>query len=239
VRFWFRLASPKGSTKFARQTPTDSICRRTRNSAHPRLTSKNGGEFDVNAFLATIGEGRKTILVPKKRTIFAKGEPSDAVLDLQTGKVRLHVVSKTGKEATIGIWSDESFFGEGSLARQPLLMSTLSAITDCAILRIEKKAMMDTLHREHALSDLFVAYLLTRNIRSEQDLVDQLSNSSEKRLARVLLMLAHFGKQGSHEPVIPRLSQEMLQETSDTTRSRMNFFTNRFRKWGLIDYAQG
>jgi len=230
---------PKGSTKIARQTPTDSISRRTRNSAHPRLTSKNGREFDVNAFLATIGEGRKAILFPKKQTIFAQGEPSDAVFYLRTGKVRLHVVSKTGKEATIGILSDESFFGEGSLAGQPLRMSTATAMTDCAVLRIEKKAMMDTLHREHALSDLFVAYLLTRNIRSEEDMVDQLFNSSEKRLARALLMLAHFGKEGSHESVIPKISQETLAEMVGTTRSRVNFFMNRFRKLGLIDYAGG
>ena len=230
---------PKGSTKFVRQTQTGSISQRTRNSAHPRLASKNGREFDVHAFLATIGEGRKAILFPKKQTIFAQGDPGDAVYYLQTGKVRLTVVSKTGKEATIGILGDESFFGEGTLAGRPLRMSTATAMTECAVLRIEKRAMMDTLQREHALSDLFVAYLLTRNIQYEEDLVDQLFNSSEKRLARVLLMLAHFGKEGIPESVIPKISQETLAEMVGTTRSRVNFFMNRFRKLGLIDYAGG
>ena len=153
---------------------------------------KKGRDFDPKSFLATIGKGRKAVLFPKKQTIFTQGESADAIFYLQTGKVRLTVVSKTGKEATIGILSDGSFFGEGSLAGQPLRMGTATAMTDCAVLRIEKRAMVDTLHREHALSDLFVAYLLTRNIRYEEDLVDQLFNSSEKRLARVLLMLAHF-----------------------------------------------
>ena len=230
---------PKGSANFVRKTQADSISERTRNFVPPRLNSKNAREFDVHAFLATIGEGRKTIPFPKKQTIFAQGDPSDAVFYLQTGKVRITVVSKTGKEVTIGILDDGNFFGEGSLAGQPLRMGSATAMTDCDVLRIEKKAMMDTLHREHALSDLFVAYLLTRNIRSEEDLVDQLFNSSEKRIARALLMLAHFGKEGSHESVIPKISQETLAEMVGTTRSRVNFFMNRFRKLGLIDYAGG
>ena len=230
---------PKSSTKIARQTPTDRISQRTRNSSRPRLDSKSNREFDPRAFLATIGEGRKAMLFPKKQTIFAQGDPADAVFYLRTGKVRLTVVSKTGKEATIGILSDGSFFGEGSLAGQPLRMGTATAMTDCAVLRIEKRAMVDTLHREHTLSDLFVAYLLTRNIRYEEDLVDQLFNSSEKRLARVLLMLAHFGKDGKPESVIPKISQETLAEMVGTTRSRVSFFMNRFRKLGFIDYAGG
>ena len=158
---------------------------------------------------------------------------------LQTGKARLTVVSATGKEATIGILSDGSFFGEGSLAGQPLRMGTATAMTDCAVLRIAKKAMVDTLHREHTLSDLFVAYLLTRNIRYEEDLVDQLFNSSEKRLARALLMLAHFGKEGVPETVVPKISQETLAEMIGTTRSRVSFFMNRFRKLGFVDYDGG
>jgi CRP/FNR family transcriptional regulator, cyclic AMP receptor protein len=230
---------PKGSTKIARRTPTGRIPQRTRNSARPRLASKNGREFDAQAFLATIGEGRKAMLFPKKQTVFAQGDPADAVFYLQTGKVRLTVVSKTGKEATIGILSDGSFFGEGSLAGQPLRMGTAIAMTDCAVLRIEKKDMVDKLHREHALSDLFVAYLLTRNIRYEEDLVDQLFNSSEKRLARVLLMLAHFGKEGIPESVVPKISQETLAEMVGTTRSRVSFFMNRFRKLGFINYTGG
>jgi len=230
---------PKGSTKFTRQTQTDPISQRTRISARPRLASKNGREFNPHAFLATIGEGRKAMLYPKKQTIFAQGDPADVVFYLQTGKVRLTVVSKNGKEATIGILSDGSFFGEGSLAGQPFRMGSATAMTDCAVLRIEKKAMVDALHREHTLSDLFVAYLLTRNIRYEEDLVDQLFNSSEKRLARVLLMLAHFGKEGIPESVVPKISQETLAEMVGTTRSRVSFFMNRFRKLGFINYAGG
>ena len=228
---------PKGSARFARQTQPDSISQRTRNSALPRLTSKNGREFDANTFLATIGEGRKTIRFPKNQAIFAQGDPGDAVFYLQTGKVRLTVVSETGKEATIGLLSDGSFFGEGALAGQPLRMGSATAMTDCVVLRIEKKTMVDTLRREHALSDLFVAYLLARSIKSEEDLVDQLFNSSEKRLARALLMLAHFGKDGIPESVVPKISQETLAEMVGTTRSRVNFFMNRFRKLGFIDYA--
>jgi CRP/FNR family transcriptional regulator, cyclic AMP receptor protein len=229
----------QGSTKIARQAPIDLISQTVRNSASPRRASKNGRKFNPQVFLATIGEGRKAMLFPNKHTIFAQGDPADAVFYLQTGKVRLTVVSKTGKEATIGILSDGSFFGEGSLAGQPFRMGSATAMTDCAVLRIEKKAMVDALHREHTLSDLFVAYLLTRNIRYEEDLVDQLFNSSEKRLARILLMLARFGKEGTPESVIPKLSQETLAEMVGTTRSRVSFFMNRFRKLGFIDYAGG
>jgi CRP/FNR family transcriptional regulator, cyclic AMP receptor protein len=233
------MASPresKGSTKIAVPVPIEQKSQRTRNSTRPRLDSKSNREFDPQAFLATIGEGRKALLFPKKQTIFSQGDPADAVFYLQTGKVRLTVVSKTGKEATIGILSDGSFFGEGSLAGQPLRMGAATAMTDCAVLRIEKKAMVDTLHREHTLSDLFVAYLLTRNIRYEEDLVDQLFNSSEKRLARVLLLLAHFGKEGKPEVAIPKVSQETLAEMVGTTRSRVSFFMNKFRKLGFIRY---
>ena len=179
------------------------------------------------------------MLFAKKRTIFAQGNPADAVFYLQTGKVKLAVVSKTGKEATIGILGDRSFFGEGSLAGQPLRMGTATAITDCAVLRIEKNAMMQALHREPTLSEMFVAYLLARNVRYEEDLVDQLFNSSEKRLARVLLMLARFGKEGVPESVVPKISQETLAEMVGTTRSRVSFFMNRFRKMGFINYAGG
>ena len=158
---------------------------------------------------------------------------------IQKGKVKLTVVSNNGKEATIGILSDSYFFGEGCLAGQPLRMSAATAMTDCDLLRIEKKAMIEVLHREHALSDMFVAYLLTRNIRYEEDLVDQLFNSSEKRLARILLLLAHFGKEGKPESVVPKISQEMLAEMVGTTRSRVSFFMNRFRKLGFIHYNGG
>jgi CRP/FNR family cyclic AMP-dependent transcriptional regulator len=196
-------------------------------------------EFDPKTFLATIGEGRKMLAVANKATIFAQGDKADAVFYIQKGKVRLSVVSTAGKEATIGIMGEGNFFGEGSLAGQLLRMGSAAAMTDCELLRVEKRAMMTALHREHAFSDLFVAYLLARNIRYEEDLVDQLFNSSEKRLARVLLLLAHFGKDGIPETVVPKISQETLAEMVGTTRSRVSFFMNRFRKLGFIHYAGG
>ena len=200
------------------------------------MSAKKKRDFDLKAFLATIGEGRKFVLVPKKQTIFAQGDPSDAVFYIQNGKVKLTVVSNDGKEATIGILSESDFFGEGCLAAQSRRMGSATALTDAAVLRIEKSAMMRVLHREHALSDMFVAYLLARNIRYEEDLVDQLFNSSEKRLARILLLLAHFGKEGTPETVVPKIGQETLAEMVGTTRSRASFFMNRFRKLGFIDY---
>jgi CRP/FNR family cyclic AMP-dependent transcriptional regulator len=193
--------------------------------------------FNPRTFLATIGDGRKSLTVGKKQGIFTQGDAADAVFYIQKGKVKLTVVSQTGKEATIGILSEGNFFGEGSLAGQALRMGSSVAMTDCELLRIEKKAMMDALHREHTLSDMFVAYLLARNIRYEEDLVDQLFNSSEKRLARVLLMLARFGKEGIPEPVVPKMSQEALAAMVGTTRSRVSFFMNRFRKLGFIQYS--
>jgi len=200
---------------------------------------KKRHDFDPHAFLASIGVGRKSVLYPKKQTIFTQGDTADTVFYLQTGKVILTVISKTGKEATIGILSEGAFFGEGSLAGQARRMGSATAITDCAVLRIDKKAMMKALHRESAFSDMFVAYLLARNIRYEEDLVDQLFNSSEKRLARILLLLAHFGKEGKPESVVPKISQEMLAEMIGTTRSRVSFFMNRFRKLGFIHYNGG
>ena len=225
--------------KIARHAPIDPILQAERNARGPSVAARKRRDFDPHAILATIGEGRKLVLFPKKQTIFAQGDLADAVFYIQTGKVKLTVVSKTGKEATIGILAEGNFFGEGSLGGQALRMGSATAMTDCAVLRIDKRAMMDALHREHAFSDLFVAYLLARNIRYEEDLVDQLFNSSEKRLARILLLLAHFGKEGIPEPVVPKLSQEMLAEMIGTTRSRVSFFMNRFRKLGFIHYNGG
>jgi len=195
--------------------------------------------FDPKIFLATIGNGRKMMVVPQKGMVFAQGDAADAVFYIQKGKVKLTVISAAGKEATIGIVSEGNFFGEGSLAGQVVRMGAAEAMTDCELLRVDKKAMMIALHREHAFSDLFVAYLLARNIRYEEDLVDQLFNSSEKRLARALLLLAHFGKEGIPETVVPKISQETLAEMIGTTRSRVSFFMNRFRKLGFIDYSGG
>ena len=201
--------------------------------------AKKNLAFDPHTFLATIGEGRNLLAVPKSQSIYAQGDQADAVFYLQKGKVRLTVVSKAGKEATIGILNEGSFFGEGALAGQIVRMGSAAALTDCELLRVDKKAMMDALHREHTFSDMFVAYLLARNIRYEEDLVDQLFNSSEKRLARVLLLLAHFGKEGIPEAVVPKISQETLAAMIGTTRSRVSFFMNRFRKLGFIDYSGG
>jgi CRP/FNR family transcriptional regulator, cyclic AMP receptor protein len=204
----------------------------------PIVDKKKHG-FDPHTFLATIGEGRNLLTVPKNQNIYAQGDQADAVFYVQKGKVRLTVVSKAGKEATIGILNEGSFFGEGAIAGQIVRMGSAAAMTDCELLRVDKKAMMSALHREHAFSDMFVAYLLARNIRYEEDLVDQLFNSSEKRLARVLLLLAHFGKEGIPEAVVPKISQETLAAMIGTTRSRVSFFMNRFRKLGFIDYSGG
>ena len=205
----------------------------------PKVKVKNERKFDPHTFLATIGAGRKLVTLAKKQMIFTQGKEADAVFYIQKGKVRLTVVSKSGKEATIGILPEGNFFGEGALAGQLLRMGSAAALTDCELLRIDKKAMMESLHREHAFSDLFVAYLLARNIRYEEDLVDQLFNSSEKRLARVLLLLAHFGKEGIPNTLVPRISQETLADMVGTTRSRVSFFMNRFRKLGFIHYNGG
>jgi CRP/FNR family transcriptional regulator, cyclic AMP receptor protein len=202
-------------------------------------TSKKKREFNPNTFLATIGEGRKNLTFVKKQVIFTQGDAADAVFYIQKGKVKLTVVSKTGREATIGMLTNGDFFGEGALAGQGLRMGSVSALSDCEILRIDKQVMMSALHREHTFSDLFVAYLLARNVRYEEDLVDQLFNSSEKRLARILLLLARFGKEGVPEIVVPKISQESLAEMVGTTRSRVSFFMNRFRKMGFVDYSGG
>ena len=175
----------------------------------------------------------------KKQTVFAQGDAPDAVFYIQKGRIKLTVLSSGGKEATIGILGGGDFFGEGCLAGQPLRMGSASAITDCDVLQIDKKSMMQALHREHKLSDMFVAYLLARNIRYEEDLVDQLFNSSEKRLARILLLLAHFGNEGVPDSIIPEVSQTTLAEMVGTTRPRVNFFLNRFRKLGFIHYNGG
>ncbi len=205
----------------------------------PTALVRKTREIDPMSFLATIGVGRQLMVFVKKQTIYTQGDAADSVFYVQEGKVRLTVVSKAGKEATLGLLSEGEFFGEGSLAGQTVRMGSATAMTDCGLLRIDKKAMMEALRRRHEFSDIFVAYLLARNIRYEEDLVDQLFNSSEKRLARILLLLAHFGKEGVPETVIPRISQETLADMIGTTRSRVSFFMNRFRKLGFVDYGEG
>ena len=201
--------------------------------------AKKRPQFDPKTFLSIINGGRKILAFPKKQAIFVQGDSSDAVFYIQKGRVKITVVSKTGKEATIGILKEGDFFGEPCLAGQPLRLCSAIALTDCSVMRVEKKTMMEVLHEEHAMAAVFVAYLLTRNIRYEEDLADQLFNSSEKRLARMLLMLAHFGKEGIPETVVPQISQETLAQMVGTTRSRINVFMNRFKKLGYIDYDGG
>jgi CRP/FNR family cyclic AMP-dependent transcriptional regulator len=200
---------------------------------------KRKAEFSPATFLSTIGKGREIVSFQKKNTIFSQGDSTDGLFFIQEGKVRLSVVSEAGKEATLGILGVGDFFGEGGLAGQALRMSSAVALTDCVLLHLERKPMMLSLSREPKLSALFLKYLLKRNIRYQDDLVDQLFNSSEKRLARVLLLMAQFGKEGVSEMSVPRLSQETLAEMVGTTRSRVSFFMNRFRKLGFINYDHG
>jgi CRP/FNR family transcriptional regulator, cyclic AMP receptor protein len=202
-----------------------------------RLGLKRTKAFDPGTFLASVGTGRTIRSYRAKQVIFSQGEPADAVFYIQEGRVRLSVLSKQGKEATIGLLGAGDFFGEGCIAsEQPLRMATATATTICSVMRIEKKQMLRTLHEEHRFSDLFVAYVVQRHNHTQADLVDQLFNSSEKRLARTLLLLARFGKEDSHEEIVPDISQETLAEMIGTTRSRVNFFMNKFRKLGFIDY---
>ena len=192
--------------------------------------------FDPKNFLAKVGRGKTHTDYPKDQKVFSQGEPADAIFYVRKGKVKLMVVSRQGKEAVIAILGGGDFFGEGCLAGQSLRMSTVMTIADCSIVRIDKVDAIRVLHDEPAFSEMFLHYLLSRNIRIEEDLVDHLFNSSEKRLARVLLLLANFGKEGKPETVIPKMSQETLAEIIGTTRSRVSFFMNKFRKLGFITY---
>ena len=195
--------------------------------------------FDPKAFLTRIEDGKTTRAYRSNQLVFSQGDAADAVFYVQSGKVKLTVVSTRGKEAVIGVLEQGSFFGEGCLAAQPLRMSTASAIQPASIVRVARSTMVRVLHREPEFAELFIAYLLSRNVRIEEDLVDQLFNSSEKRLARILLLLAHFGKESRPESVIPKVSQETLAAMVGTTRSRVSYFMNRFRKMGFIHYNGG
>ena len=193
--------------------------------------------FDPQTFLAESGIGRTVHRYSPKQAIFSQAERADAVFYIQDGRVRLSVLSKQGKEATIALLGPGEFLGEGCIASdQPVRLATATAITDCAVMRIERIEMLRALHAEHGFSDLFVAYVVDRHNRTQADLVDQLFNSSEKRLARALLILARFGKEDTPEAVTPNVSQETLAEMIGTTRSRVNFFMNKFRDLGFIDY---
>ena len=195
--------------------------------------------FDAKAFLTKAGTGRSASPYRKKQVIFAQGDPADGVFYVERGQVKLTVVSARGKAAVVAILGRGDFFGEGSLAGQPVRMATASAMTQVLVVRVERQAMVGLLHEGSLFSERFMAHLLVRNVRFEEDLVDQLFNSSEKRLARVLLLLARFGKEGATEPVIPKISQEVLAEMVGTTRPRISGFMNKFRKLGFIEYNGG
>ena len=200
------------------------------------MASKKPPRFDTTEFLKSIGAGRRVIEIKAKETIYSQGQACDAVFYVQSGKVRLNVVSRRGKEATVAIISAKEFFGESSIAGHILRLESATAMTDAQLLRIDKRAMLKVLHQSE-FAFLFVTHLLTRNARFQEDLIDQLFNSSEKRLARVLLLLAHYGNEGKPDPVIPKISQEVLAEMVGTTRSRVSFFMNRFRRMGFIEYT--
>src|ERR1700733_7348152 len=200
------------------------------------MANRKKASFDPKQFLAKIGEGKTVLQYLKNQIIFSQGEIAEAIFYIQEGKVKLTVVSEQGKEAVVGILGVGHFFGEGCLNGHPLRVATASAIDDCVITRIEKATMIATIHNEPKFSELFISYILARNSRIEEDLIDQLFNSSEKRLARLLLLLANFGKEGKPEPIVGKISQEMLAEMIGTTRARVSFFMNKFRKLGFIEY---
>ncbi|HET6892181.1 MAG TPA: Crp/Fnr family transcriptional regulator [Pyrinomonadaceae bacterium] len=203
------------------------------------MARKRSMPFNPKTFLTKVGSGKTILTSGKDHIIFSQGDAADAVFYLQEGKVKLTVVSQQGKEAVVAILERGTFFGEACLAGQLVRTATVTSLEDSAIVRIDKSAMIRVLHDEPTFSELFLSYLLSRNIRIEEDLVDQLFNSSEKRLARVLLLLAHFGKEGKPEPIVPKISQETLAEMVGTTRSRVSFFLNKFRKLGFIAYNGG
>src|SRR5882757_2899655 len=200
------------------------------------MATKRRAPFDAKAFLAKIGDGRTISRYRRNEVVFAQGDPADAVFYIQRGKVKLAVVSDRGKEAVVAILGVGEFCGEGCLAGQPRRIATVTAMADCTIMRLQRASIVRVLHDEPAFSEIFISHLLSRTIRVEADLVDQLFNSSEKRLARLLLLLANFGKEGRPEPIIAKISQETLAEMIGTTRSRVSFFMNKFRRLGFVDY---
>jgi len=201
------------------------------------MAEKKSQPVDWETILSGISQGKTVKEYSANRNIFRQGDPADSVFFLRRGAVKLAVTSKQGKEAIVAILNAGEFFGEGCLAGQPLRMAAASATTDCTIIRIERQKLASLLHDQHAISEVFVSHLLSRNIRYEADLVDQLFNSSEKRLARILLLLSHFGKESRSEPVLPRVSQDDLAQMVGTTRSRVSHFMNKFREHGFIDYS--
>jgi CRP/FNR family cyclic AMP-dependent transcriptional regulator len=204
-----------------------------------RLKPKKDGLFSAQEFLDSAGVARKVAKFTKNESIFSQGDPAENVMYIQEGSVKLSVVNKVGKEAVVSVLRPGDFFGEGCLAGQPIRIGTATVMKPATLLIIEKKEMTRALHAEHSLSDRFISFMLTRNIRIEEDLIDQLFNSSEKRLARTLLLLSRYGKEDVPQAVLPKVSQEMLAEMVGTTRSRVNFFMNKFKKMGFIKYNGG
>ena len=200
------------------------------------MKAKRKTPFNVERFLATVDGGRTVSKYRKHKKVFLQGDPADAVFYIQEGQVKVCVVSEQGKEAVVAMHGKGDFFGEGCLSGQPRRLATVAAMTECVIMRLDKAAIVRVLHDEPKFSEMFMAYLLARNARVEEDLVDQLFNSSEKRLARLLCLMANFGKEGKPEPVIAKISQETLAEMIGTTRSRVSLFMNKFRKLGFIEY---
>ena len=205
----------------------------------PRVSAKAAPAFNAQAFLDSAGLSKKIVEYGRGETIFTQGDPCEDVLYIQTGGVKLSVLSKTGREAVVAMIGPGDFFVEGCLAGQPLRMGSATAITPSGVLFVAKEKMVRLLHKQHAMSDRFISHMLSRNIRIEEDLIDQLFNSSEKRLARTLLLLARYGKQDKPARVVPKVSQETLAEMVGTTRSRVNFFLNKFKKLGFIEYHGG
>jgi CRP-like cAMP-binding protein len=203
------------------------------------MATKRRSSFDPKSFLARVGDGRSIAKYRKGQIVFSQGDPADAVFYVQKGKVKLTVVSEQGKEAVIAILGADEFFGEGCLAGQTQRISTVTIMADAVIMRLDKTAIIRVIHQQPAFSEMFISHLLGRSIRVEADLVDQLFNSSEKRLARMLLLLANFGKEGTPQPIMAKISQETLAEMIGTTRSRVSFFMNKFRKLGFIAYDGG
>ena len=203
------------------------------------MAPKRTKPFNPQSFLTKVGQGKTLLQARKHQQIFSQGAVADAVFYIQAGQVRLSILSQQGKEAVVAMLEQGSFLGEGCLAGQLVCMATATAVENSTLVRIDKQAMIRVLHDDPAFSELFLAYLLSRNIRIQEDLVDQLFNSSEKRLARVLLLMAHFGKEGKSEAIIPKISQEVLAEMVGTTRSPVSFFMNKFRKLGFLEYNGG
>src|SRR3989441_10475853 len=205
----------------------------------PTKKYKGGISFDPQVFLATVGVARSITQCPKDYKIFSQGDLAESVFYIQQGRVKLKVKSKQGKEAVIAILGANDFLGEACLIGETVCLATATAIAPSSILRIEKSEMLRVLHEEPAFSDFFIPYVLSRNVRVQEDLVDQLFNSSEQRLARTLLLLAHYGKEGTPETIVPEINQETLAGMVGTTRSRVSFFMNKFKKLGFIDYKHG